>query len=283
MRAVPCARGRATWARRLARLLPGASAAAGLVPSLLLGAAAASALAPRAGTAQGVDPDSAATLAGTVVSAVTGAPLPDAQIVHLGSRLGAITDSVGGFRIPGLPPGLDTVRVTLIGYAEAETPLRLAPGVTTRAVFMLAETVLRVAELHVEVKRSPLRDPLAEFERRRARGSGYFITPEMIEKQNTEHASDLLRGVPGLTVGPWEPGGASILVVRANQYCRPTMYLNGMLWPGHHIDELDRNTIIGIEVYRGPAEMPPRFQFGGRATCGVLVIWTRQGGSDDPR
>lgn len=253
-----------------------------LAPLLLLSGAAA-AVGPRTVAAQAVPPDSASTLTGTVVSAVTGAPLPNAQVVHVSSRLGAITDSVGGFRIAGLPPGLDTVQVSMIGYAEAATPLRLAPGVTTRAVFMLAETVLRVAELHVEIERSPLRNPLAEFERRRGRGSGYFITHEMIEKQSPEHPSDLLRSVPGLTVGPWEPGGrTSIQIVRANQYCRPTMYLNGMHWPGHHIDELDRNAILGIEVYRGPAEMPPRFQFGGRASCGVLVVWTRQGG-EEPR
>lgn len=253
-----------------------------MVP-LVLAVGALGAPVPRGVAGQPVPVDSAATLAGTVVSAVSGAPLRDAQVVHVGSRLGAITDSVGNFRIPGLPPGLDTVQVSLIGYAEASTPLRLEAGATTRAVFMLAETVLRVAEVHVEVKRNPLRDPLSEFERRRGQGAGYFITPEMIERQTPEHPSDLLRRVPGLTVGPWEPGGASILVVRANQFCRPTMYLNGMLWPGHHIDELDRNVLLGIEVYRGPAEMPPRFQFGGRATCGAVVVWTRQGESQEPR
>lgn len=250
--------------------------------TLLLGTAAVG-LAPGPAGAQAFDPDSAAALTGTVVSALTGAPLPDAQIVHVGARLGAITDSAGAFHIAGLPPGPDTVRVSLIGYAEASTPLRLEPGATTHAVFMLAETVLRVADIYVEVKQSPLRDPLSEFEKRRSRGSGYYITPEMIEEQNPERASDLLRRVPGLTVGPWEPGGASILIVRANQYCRPTMYLNGTLWPGHHIDELDRNSILGIEVYRGPAEMPPQFHLGGRASCGALVVWTRQGGGEERR
>lgn len=250
------------------------------LPLFLGGVAGASAV--RGAAAQAASPDSAATLTGKVVSAVTGGPLANARVVHAGSGFGAITDSLGDFRIPTLPPGLDTLEVSLIGYAEAETPLKLEPGVTTRVVFMLSETVLTVAELYVEVKRNPLRDPLSEFERRRGSGAGYFITREMIEEQEPEHPSDLLRRVPGVTVGVWEPGGPSIQIVRANQYCRPTMYLNGTLWPGHHIDELDKNSIIGIELYRGPAEMPPRFQFGGRASCGVLVVWTAQGGSGDP-
>lgn len=249
----------------------------GWFPALV---AIATVLVPRPAAAQRVDPDSAATLTGTVASAVSGAPLPNARVVHVGSGFGAITDSVGHFAIPDLPPGLDTVQVSLIGYAEAATPLKLEPGASTRAVFLLSETVLKVAELYVEVKRNPLRDPLSEFERRRSRGSGYFITLDMIEEQSPEHTSDLFRHVPGLSVGVWEPGGAPIQVVRANQYCRPTMYLNGTLWPGHHPDELDRNTLLGIEVYRGPAEMPPRFQFGGRASCGAIVLWTRQGGND---
>jgi hypothetical protein len=34
--------------------------------------------------------------------------------------------------------------------------------------------------------------------------------------------------------------------------------------------------IAGIEVYAGPATIPPHFA-GGRSSCGVVVVWTRYG------
>lgn len=222
--------------------------------------------------------DSTATLTGRVVSAMTGGPLADARVVLTGSGYGAITDSTGEFRIGDIPAGQDTVKVELIGFASASAPLHLQPAATTRATFLLSRTVLEVAELNVTVEGNPLREPLREFKRRRAMGNGHFITPEMIERQDPDHASDLLRRVPGLDVEPFQPGNrTAIRVVRSALNCRPDLYLNGNLWPGHHIDELQKEQILAMEVYRGSAEMPLRFM-QGRSQCGAIVIWTHQGG-----
>jgi len=38
--------------------------------------------------------------------------------------------------------------------------------------------------------------------------------------------------------------------------------------------------VAAVEVYRTPAEIPPEFN-GPNAGCGVIVLWTRQGGSGD--
>lgn len=232
--------------------------------------------------AQPAPDDSTATLAGRVVSALTGGPLADARVLHTGSGHGTFTDSTGSFRIDDVPAGLDTVNVELIGFADQSAPLRLKPGATTRVTFLLSETVLQVEDLRVEVAPNPLRDPLTEFRRRKAMGNGYFITREEIERQDPENPSDLLRRVPGLDVEPYQSGGnTDIRVVRAALNCRPTLYLNGSLWPRHHIDELAREQLLALEIYRGSAEIPPQFMQGGRSGCGAIVIWTRQGGEAD--
>ncbi len=233
--------------------------------------------------AQEAPDDSTATLAGRVVSAMTGGPLADARVLLTGSGRGTFTDSAGTFRIADVPAGLDTVNVELIGFADQSTPLRLKPEATTRVTFLLSETVLKVEDLRVEVAANPLRDPLNEFRRRKALGNGYFITPEEIERQDPENPSDLLRRVPGIDVEPYQAGGnTDIRVVRAALNCRPTFYLNGALWPRHHIDELSREQILALEIYRGSAETPPQFM-QGRSRCGAIVIWTRQGGQEDRR
>lgn len=226
--------------------------------------------------------DSTATLVGKVVSAMTGGPLDDARVVLTSSGLGAFTDSAGGFRIADAPAGfVDTVEVSLIGYAEQTVPLRLQPGATNRATFSLSETVLRVSDLQVEVERSPLRYTLSEFERRRKTANGYFVTPQMIERQDPVYPSDILRRVPGVTVGARVNGEAEIRFVHSTVNCYPTLYLNGAPWPRHNLDELSPEQILALEVYRGTSEVPLRFQGPGRADCGVIVVWTPQGGTMD--
>jgi len=36
--------------------------------------------------------------------------------------------------------------------------------------------------------------------------------------------------------------------------------------------------VAAAEIYRSPAEIPPEFN-GPNSGCGVIVLWTRQGGS----
>lgn len=265
-----------TGARR-----PGLPVAVAVLAALAAAPASAPAAAqsPEAGTSEG---DSTATLVGTVVSAMTGGPLEGAQVFLDRSRNGAITDSTGHFRIPRVPAGfVDTVRVRLIGYATQSAPLRLTPGATTRAVISLSQKVLRVEELEVEVERSPLRSSLAEFERHRKTGNGFFVTPQMIEQQDPSYASDLLRRVPGVTVSGQVTGQAVIRFVHSSGNCYPNLYLNGTPWPRHNLDELSPSQILAMEVYRGTSEVPLRFHGPGREDCGVIVVWTRQGGAMD--
>ncbi len=227
-------------------------------------------------------PDSVATLIGKVVSAMTGGPLPGARVVMARSGFGAISDTAGNFIIQGIPAGfVDTVQVSRIGYAEQGVPLKLQPGATTHAVFMLSETVLEVSDLHVDIKASPLRDPLVDFRRDRRTGAGYFVTPKMIEQQNPTNTPDILRRVPGVTVAAEVNGKSEVHVVHSNLNCYPTLYLDGILWPRHYLDELPARSILAMEVYRGTSEIPPRYMGYGRPDCGVIVVWMKQGRMPD--
>lgn len=224
------------------------------------------------------EPDSTtATLTGRVVSAMSGGPLADARVVLTGSGHGSFTDSTGHFTIPDAPSGRDTLQVSLIGFAEEQVPLTLEPDRTTRVTLMLSETVLRVEDISVEV-RNPRREigKLSGFWDREKQGLGEFITPEEIEKANPQHGSDLLRMVSGVRVGPYRFGKAPVTFSRARQGCQPVYYVDGVLRRGMHIDDLNRDDILAIEVYRGPAETPAQFKFSGRS-CGTILIWTREG------
>lgn len=233
-----------------------------------------------AGPARGQEAEAdstTATLTGQVVSAMTGGPLPDARVLLKTSGHGSFTDSTGHFTIRDAPAGRDTLQVSLIGFAEEQVPLTLEADRTTRVTLMLSETVLRVEDITVEV-RSTRREigKLSGFWDRERRGLGDFITPEEIEEANPQHGSDLLRMVSGVRVGAYRFGRAPVTFSRARQGCQPTYYLDGVLRRNMHIDDLNRDDLLAIEVYSGPAETPPQFNFGGRS-CGTIVIWTREG------
>lgn len=221
--------------------------------------------------------DTTATLTGRVVSAMTGGPLPDARVVLKGAGLGAFTDSTGQFRIPNVPPGSDTVQVSMVGFAEEQLPIDLRPAATTTVTLLLSETVLRMEEISVTVERERS-GKLAGFERRRKRGFGHFLTPEEIEEKNVQHTSDLLRGVPGIRVGAYRLGRTPVQVVRRGEPCEPRYWVDGVSKSSFNIDDLNRDDVMAMEIYRGPAETPARF--GASAGCGIIVIWTQEGGVD---
>lgn len=226
-------------------------------------------------------PDTAtASLAGQVVSAMTGGPLENARVVLQRSGRGAVTDSTGEFVIRDAPAGADTVRVSMIGFAEEEVPLTLKAGRTTRVTLLLSETVLRVEDITVEVDQPTTSTKLKGFEKRRKRGHGHYIGPKEIEQRNVQRSSDLLRGVPGVAVSGARLGRSNVRITRnpVGGGCDPVIWLDGVPYPGYNFDDLNRDDIMAIEVYRGPSETPPRFEFQGEG-CGTIVVWTQEGGN----
>lgn len=222
--------------------------------------------------------DSTATLRGQVVSAMTGGPLPRAHVSLKKAGRGAFTDSAGQFTLPDLPAGRDTVEVEQIGFADESVVLQLRPGHVTEATFMLSETVLRVEDITVTVEQ-PVEEigRLEGFVDRKRKGHGFFIGPEEIEERRARKPSDLLRRVPGLRVGPDGTGRRStITVIRSQRRCEPIVWVDGQQMRDYHIDNLSAFDVLAMEVYRGPAEIPPRFMRTG-GQCGVLVVWTREG------
>lgn len=256
--------------------IPDASRRAPCAAALLLAAALVLAAPLPLSAQESAAPDSTANLVGQVVSAMTGGPLPSARVVLKVANRGAVTDSSGQFALRDVPAGRDTVQVSLIGFAEEQVPLTLKADRTTRVTFLLSETVLKVEDITVEVERERT-GKLAGFEDRRRRGFGHFITPEEIEERNPQQTSDLLRGVPGVSVGPSRLGGAKVRITRQPVgNCDVTYWVDGQPLSNYNIDEMNRDDVLAMEIYRGPSETPQRFKWRNTG-CGTIVIWTREG------
>jgi len=275
--------------------------------------------------------DPMTALRGYVRDGTTGAPAIDAKVTMTWNRLGSTaaqpatvvqeqagtrTDSAGRFAFCGLPAG---VRLT----ARAATEERRS----SPQVVLLPENQIAVAEIVMgtqpvvatleptkigasSVSAAPQRSTaMREFDRRRRRGSGTFLTRAQIERSHAPRLTDLFRMLPGVSVTASDNGevmvelrGAKRItmdspaptrVVRTDsgapapqpsspstgsmsvKRCPAGFLLDGLPIDGGAGLDLGMNaeTIEAIEVYPG-AQVP--IEYAGRhAECGLILIWTR--------
>ena len=220
-------------------------------------------------------PDTTAALGGQVLSALTGDPLIGANVFLRVSRLGAVTDSAGEFRIDNVPVGTDTVAVWYSAYEPKFTAIDFLPERTTSAIFLISERVFEVAELKVEVRASNIRRE--RLERRKRVSGGVYISREDIEEFQPRLMSDMLRNIPRVEVTPYRFGVPEIYIGTGAMACIPKYYVDGVLMPNFNIDvEIGPDDVEDMEIYRGVAEMPIEFKSQGNR-CGAIVIWLRGG------
>jgi hypothetical protein len=250
---------------------------------LLAALAAAAAALPASAAAQ-------ARVRGVITDAATGAPLPGAA-VRLGEQAGvlalnAVTDSAGHYQFSGIRPGAYMIEVTTLGYEPARShPLSVRVGAVLDVDLRLEPGALRLDSLPVEATARRVSIRLEGFYQRQAQGlPGEFITRADIDRRQPSRLSDVLTGLPGLSVTQ-----RGIQNRRAG--CTPELYVDGRRnpdikprnFPGSLgiVDEINwihPSAVEGIEIYRGLAQLPAEFADSNSRRCGVIAIWTRAGG-----
>ena len=232
-----------------------------------------------AGEAAAQAEDSLSSLRGPVLSRSRAEPVEQAFVLLLVNGKGALTDDEGRFVIQDVRPILDTVQIRYFGLEPTTTTIQLESGRITDVVFLLSQSVLEVAELKVEIRRT-MSGKMRGFEERRRKGFGYFITPEQIERRQPQRSSDMLRGVPGVTVGASQALGPAPVYFRGGSLsgrCEPKLYLDGQPMVQMAFDDITAGDLMAIEIYKGASEMPAQWATGG--SCGLLVVWTKDGSS----
>lgn len=217
-----------------------------------------------------------ATLAGRVVSAMTGKGLPNASVRVDAEGRAVVTDSKGRFRIAGLRPGPTSIAVARLGVAKQSIEVELKPRTVTKVVLLASETAIQLEDINVTVESNSESGKLAGFWRRSREETGVFLTPEDIESTAFERPTDLLRGIPGLRVRTASHGNATVQMGRRTQNCRPSYYFDGVPAQTGRMDDLNPEDLHAVEIYRGPSEVP--LEFGGLSNhCGVILVWTKEG------
>ena len=275
-------RGRPLLARCwLTRVLPPQHIAkVGLLAALLVG-----------GTAEA----QSGTIRGTVIDATTRRPLPGVQVFVPNAGLGTLTNSAGAFLLVNAPPGQQTVRTQLIGYAAGSQAVTVQSGQTATVNFELNPSAVALDEVVVT-------GAGIATERRRLGNTVATIDASELQDKPVVTMSEALSGrEPGVSVMPGSGmtgEGASIRIRGTNslsQSNEPIVYLNGVridhgggrgyIGTGgggqpSRLDDIDPNSIERIEILKGAAAAT---LYGTEASGGVIQIFTKRGSAGDTR
>lgn len=223
-----------------------------------------------------------ALLIGRVTVDSTQQVVPGAEVLIPSLSLRALTDSLGRFRIEGVSPGRRGLRVNKIGYAPLRTAVEFSSGDTVEMEIGISGSADALAAVEIIARQNASR-ALLDFERRRASGTGEFLTADELTRRGRGRLSEALRTLGGVNVMSGNSGGTYLVGARSarGSTCFTAVMLDGSwVYDGdRHQSPFDVNSInpgdiAAIEYYRGLSNTPVELQ-GTRNSCGVLVIWTK--------
>ena len=195
------------------------------------------------------------------------------------------TDQRGSFRL--WAPDLDTLTIVVhrVGFEALEALLTASSKQWDTVVVELNRIAQNLPGMTVTGSAARRALALRDFDERKARGLGLFVTRSDILARNPSRLSDLLRDKRGVRVVRLLNNyyGVRFAAYSASlRACAPSMWVDGQLAPGMEIDDLLPNDIYAIELYEYfssvPAEFAPRTS---TVPCGTIVIWTRVPGLKD--
>lgn len=228
------------------------------------------------------------TITGRVIDRATQAPIPEAQIIVVGTQRGTRTDDSGQYRLTNVPAGAVRVRALRLGYEAAVTSTMVSAGQTATADFSLQATVARLDEVVVAAT--------GEMERRRETGNSVStIDADSVPRTVISNVSDLLSSrapsVVVTTTSGTTGGGSRIRIRGSNSVSltnEPLIVIDGVRAnadPGGstislggqnptRLDDLNPADIENVEIIKGPAAAA---LYGTAAANGVVQITTKRG------
>lgn len=242
---------------------------------------------------------------GRVLSDSGRQPLANVQatITRLGRT--ATTDSLGRFRLTGLPADEHVIVVKALGYVLNSARVETTANEVVAREFVLKRAVTALPEQRVTADGPPVvRGKMASFTERRRLGIGTFLDrAQFADAEGRMLTGDVLSKVPGVRLQlrgrrAWATSGRQLgttcafcTTSRLNRFdraagaqsaCFMDIYIDGALVFTNSqsgeglfdVNTIDPGAIEGIEVYASAAQVPVQYNrtAGG---CGVILIWTR--------
>lgn len=189
------------------------------------------------------------------------------------------TDSAGIVRVPDLEDGGHIIEVVARGYEAFFDNFRVGPGISQIQFELLPVAASDTAK----ARGLPTKLTFASFDARRTAGQGKFFTRAQLDAASGRPLANLLKTDAGALIA-LGPNGESQLAIRsaAKTPCRSAVIRDGVrIYPFEKaappdLDKTFAEQLAGIELYARAADAPAELR--AAATCGALVLWTRDAG-----
>lgn len=212
------------------------------------------------------------TLRGRVIDDETGEPVAEATVRVKGSPL-LSADSLGRFEVTGLAGGEIEVEIQALGFVRGRWKFNLMDGQILDQTFAMEFSGEKLPEVVVTARAQRLAPRYADFERRRDRGLGAYFRWEEIKARGFNTVGDALRTVRGVRIVCDQRRFECQAYMARTLNCPPQWWIDGTNVQSFTENQPIRD-IYGIEIYRGPSEIPAEFT-GSNSGCGAIVMWTK--------
>ena len=215
------------------------------------------------------------------------APIPDVELFALNGELLAHGDSAGAFRLRLKANTSFDGQLRHAGYVASRVQVTGHEPGDSAVVLLAPSSAQTLRALNVRAKSTV--SHYADFDRRRLSGrEGIFLTDSQIVRGGHILFTDLFRQFSSLRVAD----SLGVYVVTSARAQKPVISPGKpidlgpcafrvviddleMAW-GFDLNMLNRDEVHGIEIYSGPATIPPEFgSMRKDAMCGMIVIWTK--------
>jgi len=201
-------------------------------------------------------------ITGRVIDKETGDPLPGANVVIVGTKIGTATDLDGYYFLINIPPGTYTLRASMIGYNPQEIKgVVVKADLTTEVNFYLTSTAIRTEEIVVTAERELIERTATETRR--------VVSSQDISQlpyTNFQAAVTMQAGVTGVNI------------VRGGRDDEIAYYVDGMLVNspvyGGFYQTINNSAIQEMSLITGGFNAEY-----GQALSGVINVITKEGGT----
>ena len=219
-----------------------------------------------------------------IVSDTNLVPLHAAFVTVFGTPLKIGTGANGRFRITNVPVGQYLLMVKRVGYRPTSAVVVVPASDTLRLAYTLEPIAQNLDPVVVAEK--PFSQRMQDFYTRKKAGFGEFMTQEEIQDKNPVYPTELFRNFKTINVGPNRSNAITEWFALSRREganpqtgaCPMAVFLDNVPLPTpFNLDLLPPpRDLAGIEVYNGPSTSPPQYSGYGRS-CGVILVWTRDG------
>jgi len=224
------------------------------------------------------------TLVGVVRDSLTGNPIQGVTIWVPQQALATSSSSTGRFTLEGVEAGQSEILFRQVGYRVGSITFELTvtqSSTVDLGALSMVPIATELSPLVVTGKEPNLKLRQVGFYHRRRFEAGTFFTQADIAKANPARTSDLFRRVPGFRIftdGSIASARGIPSISRGFGMCEVDYYIDGLHVMAPDVDVVIPTSISAMEIYRGAASIPPLFRGSHNPKCGVVAIWTREGG-----